>query len=149
LLKQGRIWSGARLRTDRPFYLALNDDQQYARVAATVAERINENFHGRYLGGPSAEIATARTSGGVYLSVPHQYKHNLPRYLRVVCLTPLRTEAAQSGYRRKLGEDLLDPAHAVSAALRLESLGKESVPLLKRGLQSDRPLVRFVAAEAL
>jgi flagellar basal body P-ring protein FlgI len=149
LLKQGRIWGGARLRTDRPFYLALNDDQQYARVAATVAERVNETFHGRYLGGPSGEVATARNSSGVYLSVPQQYKHNLPRYLRVVRTIPLRMDAAQAGYRRKLGEDLLDAAHAVTAALRLESLGKDSVPLLKRGLQSDRPLVRFVAAEAL
>jgi hypothetical protein len=149
LLKQGRIWGGGRLRTDRPFYLALNDDQQYARVAAIVADRINETFHGRYLGGPSAEVAKARTSGGVYLNVPQQYKHNLPRYLRVVCKIPMRPESAQNGYRRKLGDDLLDPAHAVTAALRLEALGKDSVPQLKRGLQSDRPLVRFVAAEAL
>ncbi|HMF14759.1 MAG TPA: flagellar basal body P-ring protein FlgI, partial [Gemmataceae bacterium] len=147
--KQGRIWGGARLKTDRPFYLALNDDQQYARVAATVADRTNDTFHGRYLGGPSAAVATAKTSSGVYLNVPQQYKHNLPRYLRVVCKIPMRQDAAQSGYRRRLSEDLLDPARAVAAALRLEALGKDSVPVLKRGLQSDRPLVRFVAAEAL
>lgn len=148
-VKQGRIWGGARVRADRPFYLVLNEDQQYARVASLVADRINETFHGRFLAGPSAEIATAKTNTGVFLSVPQQYKHNLPRYLRVVRMIPLRMEGTQSGYRRKLSDDLVDPAHAVTAALRLEALGKDSVAVLKHGLERDRPLVRFAAAEAL
>jgi flagellar basal body P-ring protein FlgI len=148
-MKQGRIWSGGKVRTDRPFYLVLNDDQQYARVASAVADRLNETFHGRYLGGPGGEIANAKNNTGVFLTVPQQYKLNLPRYLRVVRMIPMRMDASQNGYRRKLAEDLLDPAHTVTAALRLEALGKDSVPLLKRGLESDRPLVRFVAAEAL
>src|SRR5207248_10163062 len=130
-----------------------NEDQHSARVAGIVADRINETFHGRFLSGPSSEIASAKNNTGVFLSVPQQYKHNLPRYLRVVRMIPVRTDAAatagQTAYRRKLSEDLLDPAHAVTAALRLEALGKDSVAMLKRGLQSDRPLVRFAAAEAL
>jgi flagellar basal body P-ring protein FlgI len=148
-VRQGRIWGGGRVKADRPFYLVLNEDQQYARVASNVADRINETFHGRYLGGPSEEVAVAKTSSGVFLSVPQQYRHNLPRYLRVVRLIPLRMDSTQGGYRKKLGEDLLDPVYTVTAALRLEALGKDSVPILKRGLQSDRPLVRFAAAEAL
>jgi flagellar basal body P-ring protein FlgI len=151
-VKQGRIWNGARVRAERPFYLALNEGQQFARIASIVADRINETFQARFPGGPSGEIALATNSQGVFLSVPQQYKHNLPRYLRVVCLIPMRIDAAageQGAYRRMLGEDVLDPAHCITAALRLEALGKESVPLLKRGLQSDRPLVRFAAAEAL
>jgi hypothetical protein len=147
--KQGRIWGGARVRADRPFYLVLNEDQQYARVASLVADRINETFHGRFLAGPSSEIATAKTNTGVFLSVPQQYKHNLPRYLRVVRMIPLRPDTPQNSYRRKLGDDLLDPTHTVTAALRLEALGKDSVAVLKHGLESDRPLVRFAAAEAL
>src|SRR5262245_49020001 len=152
-LKQGRIWGGGRVKADRPLYLALNEDQQYARVAGIVADRINETFHGRFLSGPSTEIASAKTNTGVFLSVPQQYKHNLPRYLRVVRMIPVRNDAAataaQTPYRRKLSEDLLDPAHCITAALRLEALGKDSVAVLKPGLQSDRPLVRFAAAEAL
>jgi flagellar basal body P-ring protein FlgI len=151
-VKQGRIWGGARVRTDRPFYLVLNQDQQYARVASNVADRINETFQGRSYGGPTTELAAAKTNTGVYLNVPPQYKHNLPRFLRVVRMIPLRTEAASgdiAAYRRKLSEDLLDPAFTVMAALRLEALGKDSAPTLKRGLQNERPLVRFTAAEAL
>jgi hypothetical protein len=148
-VKQGRIWSGGRVRTDRPFYLVLNEDQQYARVAGAVADRLNETFQGRYLGGPSGEMASAKNNTGVFLTVPQQYKHNMPRFLRVVRMIPMRLDTAQSPYRRKLAEDLLDPVHTITAALRLEALGKDSVPLLKRGLESDRPLVRFAAAEAL
>jgi hypothetical protein len=148
-VRQGRVWGGGRVKADRPIYLVLNEDQQYARVASTVADRINETFHGRYLGGPSGEVAVAKTSSGVFLSVPQQYKHNLEHYLRVVRLIPLRMDATQSAYRHKLSEDLLDPASTITAALRLEALGKDSVPILKRGLESDRPLVRFAAAEAL
>jgi hypothetical protein len=52
-------------------------------------------------------------------------------------------------YRKRVGEDLLDPAHTISAALRLEALGTESIPALKSGLESSHTLVRFAAAEAL
>src|SRR5262249_39850400 len=38
---------------------------------------------------------------------------------------------------------------SVAAALRLEALGKDSIPALKRGLESDNTLVRFCACEAL
>src|SRR5262245_772906 len=35
------------------------------------------------------------------------------------------------------------------AALRLEALGKESIPILRKGLESPEPLVRFCSAESL
>ncbi len=63
---------------------------------------------------------------------------------------PLREVPEQQGrYRRRLHKMLLDPSDTVRAALRLESLGKESVPALKQGLSSPHALVRFASAEAL
>jgi hypothetical protein len=148
-LRQGRIWGGGRCQLDRPFYLYLNGNEQKVRVARTVAERINETFHGSGRG-QMAELAEAKTKELVYLNVPSQYRLNLPRYLRVVRLVPLwETEAARIPYHRRLEEQLLDPARAVTAALRLEALGQDSIPSLKRGLASEHPLVRFAAAEAL
>jgi hypothetical protein len=52
-------------------------------------------------------------------------------------------------YRRKLNDMLLDPKETVYAALRLEALGKDSIPALQKGLTSDSVLVRFASAEAL
>jgi hypothetical protein len=148
-LRQGRIWGGGRGKLDRPFALVLNSDQQFARIAQTVAERTNETFHGSFPSLSSA-LATAHDKKIVYLNVPPHYRHNLPRYLRVVRLIPLReTPESGSAYRRRLANDLLDPAHTITAALRLEALGESSVPALKQGLQSKHPLVRFSSAEAL
>jgi hypothetical protein len=164
-VKQARIWGGARCKLPRPFYLMLKSDQQYARVAKVVADRVNETFHTAALGVPGEEMAKAMNNSVVVLNVPPQYRHNLPRYLRVVRLVPLRenpdalhdNHAASAGkasapansYRQRLEQDLLDPVHTVTAALRLEALGQGSLPALKAGLQHEHPLVRFCSAEAL
>lgn len=148
-LRQGRIWGGARSRINLPFYLALKPDQQFARVAQAVADRVNETFHGQFPGQQN-QLATAKTRSVVFLNVPAHYRHNLPRYLRVVRLVPLEGGPnAPIEYQRQLAQDLLNPGRTVTAALRLEALGTASTPLLKEGLQSDHTLVRFTSAEAL
>ena len=89
--------------------------------------------------------------------MPPAYKLNLPRFLRVVRLVPLQGASDRPAprtptrgvYRQRLAEDLLDPARTVTAALRLEALGQQSIPALKTGLESTHPLVRFCAAESL
>jgi hypothetical protein len=148
-LRQGRIWGGGHSKIDRPFYLIFNNDQQRAPVVQHAADRINETFHGPNRGS-LADIATAKTNAYLLLRIPQQYKYNLPRYLRVVRLIPLRDlPPANSPYRHRLAEQLLDPAHTVTAALRLEALGSESIPTLKQGLASSHAIVRFASAEAL
>ncbi|MFN4260995.1 MAG: flagellar basal body P-ring protein FlgI [Gemmataceae bacterium] len=149
-LKKGRIWGGGKCLIDRPFYLTLNSDQQYVAVAMRIADRINETFHGSFRGLAGSEIASAKTKTAVALGVPEQYRHNLPRYLRVVRLMPLDgTAMTSSAYRRALEADLFEPSRTVVAALRLEALGPDSIPVLKNGLKSHHPLVRFTSAEAL
>lgn len=159
-LRQGRIWGGGRCHLDRPLHLILRDKQQHASIASSVADRINATFHGSSKGVPGEQIASAKNKTLVLLSVPHQYRHNLPRYLRVVRLVPLREPSEQVrpgedgterrlSYRRCLEEDLLRPSRTVTAALRLESLGHRSLPPLKAALGNEHPLVRFAAAEAL
>jgi hypothetical protein len=148
-LKQGRIWGGARSKLDRGFQLIFNDGHQRAPIVQKVADRINETFHGADRGVLS-NVAVAKTKSYLVLNVPAQYKLNLPRYLRVIRLIPYEaTPDANSPYRRRLEHQLLDPTHTITAALRLEALGSEGVEVLKKGLDSTHPLVRFAAAEAL
>ena len=161
-LRQGRVWGGGRCLQPRPFFLVLNGEHQYARVASAVADRINETFHSADTGNPNDRLAVAKNKSVVLLHVAPQYRQNLPHYLRVVRLIPLREGGAARGdgkpaaapglratYRRQLEEDLLNPSRTVTAALRLEALGTGSVPALKAGLESEHPLVRFCSAEAL
>jgi hypothetical protein len=166
--RQGQIWGGGRCKIDRPFYLMLNDGHQYARMAKTVADRINECFHGPNRGG-LADLAVPQSKAVVMLQAPQQYRRNLPRFLRVVGVTPLgetldglhierltRPANAKpvavgldSPYWKLLEEQLLEPAHTIMAALRLEAQGNDAIGVLKTGLQSDHALVRFASAEAL
>jgi hypothetical protein len=136
----------------------MNSDQQFARMTALIADRVNDTFQAGVQAGSKTAIAYTRDNLAVYLRVPPQYKLNLPRYLRVVRLIPLQDgldgparggESGRRSYRQRLVEDLLDPARTVTAALRLEALGQHSIPAIKKGLESKHPLVRFCAAEAL
>jgi flagellar basal body P-ring protein FlgI len=146
--KFGRVWGGSTCLESPPLALELNTDQQQARIAARVAERINETFPGARIG--NDQLASAKNRALIILGVPSQYRHNLPHYLRVVRAIPLDHVPPKDGaYRRKLAEQLLDPAAAISAAIRLEALGEDSVPVLKSALKEPSFLVRFAAAEAL
>jgi hypothetical protein len=155
-VKQGRIWGGGRSRIDQSFALVMNADQQFARVTSVVADRINETFHAG-LRGVDDKLAVASNNLAVALRVPVQYRYNHPRYLRVVRMIPLLGGADaplgegpdRRSYRQRLTADLLDPGHTVVAALRLEALGTDSIPLFKKGLNSSYPLVRFCCAEGL
>jgi hypothetical protein len=157
-VKHGRIWSGGRCLTSASFSLLLHPNQQFGRVSAEIADRINEAFQTSFHGDASTAVAEAQRNLGVKLRVPPQYRLNTPRFLRVVRLIPMTNQIdAPSGkgddhrtYRQKLADDLLDPARTVSAALRLEALGQISKPALKKGLDPrHHPLVRFCSAEAL
>jgi hypothetical protein len=172
--RRARIWGGGISNLDRPFYLLLKNDEKSARIANAVAERLNLMFqddnrvHKMIQQNSSqlfllddvtqqlnqkqdrGEMARAVNKEMIFLRVPYAYRYNAERYLRVARLMPLREVPEKQGrYRRRLQKMLLDPSDTIRAALRLEALGKESVPALKRGLDSDYPLVRFAAAEAL
>jgi hypothetical protein len=156
-VKQGRIWAGGHTKVDQPVGLMMNRDQQFASKTSMVADRVNETFHGGLRNDPDTKLAAPQQNLGVALRVPPQYRHNLPRFLRVARLIPLRDVADlpsgegadRRSYRQRVAADLLDPARTVTAALRLEALGSSSIPFLKEGLTSTHPLVRFCAAEAL
>lgn len=174
---RGRIWSGGVSLIDRPYYFVLKNDKKFARVANTIADRINLMLpddpvkrqevllHKRLLvldevtqqlndkfkpAVGRSETARAINKEVVNVHVPYAYRLNSERYLRVARLIPLREPGEnQPRYRRQLEHMLLDPTTTMRAALRLEALGKDSVPVLQKGLKSDHPLVRFSAAEAL
>jgi hypothetical protein len=144
-----RVWAGGRSLISRNLWIVMDGKYESAPVVQRVAERINATFHGPSPGAIGG-VAVAKTKSYLTLDIPPQYRLNLPRYLRVVRMIPVQEDPpAGSPYRSALEEELLDPAKTITAALRLEALGKSSVPALKQGLQSEETLVRFTSAEAL
>jgi Flagellar P-ring protein len=156
-VKQGRIWGGGKSRISRPLYLFMNEQRQQAANTSLVAERINDSFRSSLGGALGDKIADPKSGTLVVLNIPPQYRLNLPHFMRVVGLIPLRnnetsaSKAADAGrsYRKRLEEEVLDQAHAVTAALRLEALGESGKGALKLGMKSDSQLVRFCCAESL
>jgi hypothetical protein len=143
----GKVWAGGKvLLPDRPFVLEVNPPS--VKTAVGIAGRVNETFHGP--GSSAAPIAVAKNDTTVVLSVPGPYRLNLGRFLRVVRLIPLEgSPKSDSAYVKKINDQLLDPERTVTAALRLEALGNQSIPALKLGLMSENEMVRFASAEAL
>ncbi len=146
-LRAGRIWGGGRITRPRPYLFVMKPGDQNIRTAANVAERLNATFHGTT--GPDLKIAEAKTRDFVMIHVPYAYRHNHYRFLLVARQVPMVPVAPDSLYRRKLEEELLDPATSLTAAIKLEALGGESRRALRLGLESPSPWVRFAAAEAL
>jgi flagellar basal body P-ring protein FlgI len=146
-VKKAFVWKGAKAKREQPFYLVLNPDQQKFRMAIGVADRINETFHGP---GAAEKLATARSEYTVVLNVPAQYRGNTAHFLRVVRMIPVDAVDMGGRYWKKLEEQLVQPETCLSAGLRLEALGRDTVKVLTNAIKSSPyPLVRFAAAESL
>lgn len=154
-MKQGRVWKGGNCLVHRPFHLYLTQDNQFARISSLIADRVNSTFRTQ-IDSDSNDLAVAKDNRIVMLAVPPRYQRNLRRYLRIVRMVPLSEDyegdednAPRRNYREQLRHDILDPAHTVLAAMRLEALGEASIPVLKQGLENKDPLVQFSAAQSL
>jgi flagellar basal body P-ring protein FlgI len=155
--RRAQLWGGGKCKASRPLYLFMNEQRRQAANANLIAEKINETFRGSLGGALGDKIADAKNGNVVVLKVPPQYRLNLQHYAQVVGLIPLRTKETSASkqadngrsYSQRLKDELLDPAHAVTAALRLEALGEAGKPALKAGLRSDSALVRFCCAESM
>ena len=146
-LKVGRIWGGGRIKDSRPYYFMMKPGDQSIRMAANVAERLNATFHGN--GDPNLRIADAKTRELVVVSVPYAYRHNHHRYLLVARQVPINPITPESFYRRRLEDELHDPATTLTAAIKLEALGVNTRQALRVALNNSSPWVRFAAAESL
>lgn len=145
-LKAGRVWGGGRVAQHRPYYFLMNPGDQNARMAGEVAERLNATFS---TGDPNLKVAEFKTRELVLVHVPPAYRHDHYRYLVVARQVPIVPVAADSLYRRKLEDELLDPATALRAAVRLEAAGGDNLRALRIAKENPSPWVRFAAAESL
>ncbi len=149
ILGRGRVLGGGRALKSRPLALVLQPGSKSVRVSAQVQASVDARFH-RFVQGNKVGVATAKTDEYVELGVNPRYKSNIPRYLQVVRAVPLRESSQDRSLRIKLLEkQLLDPFTAARAAVRLEAIGHEGIPILKKGLTSEDPEVRFYSAESL
>ncbi len=146
---RGRVLGGGRSLIDRPIGLVVTGENHSLMTTTHLAAAINRRFyafdHGKKIG-----VAEPKDDDYIELKISPVYKNNLARYLRVVQSVAIRETPQQRIDRLdRLERLLLEPVSAPRAAERLEAIGQEAIPVLKKGLQSPNAEVRFYSAEAL
>jgi hypothetical protein len=133
----------ARLR-----HADFSDTEKRLLLLGYTTQQLNSNRES-YGAGPG-DIAKASKEGGIFVRVPSIYRLDHQRFVDVSGRTPLKeVDTDLPRYRKRLEKMLLDPRDTREAALRLEAMGRDIIPVLKTGLESKHPFVRFCSAEAL
>jgi hypothetical protein len=148
-LLRGRVLGGGRITHGRELGLLIRPDEKSVFLSKQIGDSVNRRFH-TYTKGVQQGVATPHTDEFIEL-LPHaRYKYNMPRYMLVVRSIAVKESVEeQAGRLRLLEKQLLDPVTSSNAALRLEAVGKDGIPVLKNGLNTTDPEVRFYSAEAL
>ena len=146
---RARVPGGGVSLTSRSIGLILAPEHRSVALSKRLGDTINKRFHA-VIKGSKRGVATPKTDRFVELEVPPVYKRNLDRYIRVIrAVAVVEPPAGRHARLELLDRQLADPVTAPSAALRLEAIGKEAIPTLRKALESKDAEVRFAAAEAL
>ncbi len=148
-MRRGHILGGAVMLEERPLGLGLIEGEVSIAASAAIGAAINNRFH-MYREGTKQGVATPMTDKFITLDVHPRYKDSISRYVRVIRFIPLsRATEFRRRYLAECEAQLLVESTAQVGALKLEAMGKEAIPSLKKGLESQNELVRFCSAEAL
>ncbi|MCY2989321.1 MAG: flagellar basal body P-ring protein FlgI [Planctomycetota bacterium] len=146
---RGRAIGGGVALTSRTLGLMVRSENHSIKTSTQVGTAINARFH-TYDQGIKRGVATPKRDNFVELEVHARYKHNISRYLEVVkniALTDTPTDRLQRLVI--LERKLFESSTAAAAALQLEAIGKEAIPVLEKALRAEDPETRFYAVEAL
>ena len=145
----GRVLGGGRAKEDSPYLLAIKENRRSGKTSQLIENVITQRFH-QVEGSERKGMGHAVTDAKIVLRVPKTYHHNQDRFHQIVkYLSLVDNPQLRQARLDQWGKDLLDPKKAGVAALKLEGLGPNANPTLKKALGSPEETVRFFAAEAL
>lgn len=145
----GIVLGGGKALEDRPLGLTIRTENYSPKTTTMMSRSINSRFTTVGEAGRKG-VAEPKTDKIIELVVPNNYKHNVGRYLAVVKNIAFSEPISQRVERmEELDRQLGEPSTAGLAAIRLEALGKEGIPALKRALRHHDLEVQFHAAQAL
>lgn len=146
---QGRILGGGRVQKDGRLDLRIRSDYRHVAIAQRLADVINRRFY--YFDGTTRKgIANPREDDLIELEVSERYRQNVHRMMAVVLAMGTEGDLGKTQERLEpLGRMLMEPTTAQDAALQLEGIGQEGIPVLTSALGVSNPEIRFYASEAL
>lgn len=146
---EGTILSGGRIQITRKLGLVLRPEFQHAKTSNALAAAINRRFF-FFDGTTRRGIAKAKEDDFLEMETHPRYRKNIPRMMAVIQAISTAPESSATQTRlAELANELSAPATAADAALQLEAMGENAVPILIDALDSPNPELRFYAAEAL
>ncbi|MEX2169483.1 MAG: flagellar basal body P-ring protein FlgI [Pirellulales bacterium] len=150
LSTRGRILGGGVATKSRPLGLIISREYKSIRLSQDIAKCVNDRFH-TFRNGRKEGVAVPKTDEFVELQIDDRYKENVGRFMRIIRHLAVNELPARRQARiQLLGQQLLDPLTAATAAMRLEAIGdSQAIEVLKTGVASSDPEVRFYSAEAL
>ncbi|MCA9154873.1 MAG: flagellar basal body P-ring protein FlgI [Pirellulaceae bacterium] len=148
--KRGRVLGGGTCGIDRPLGLMVSKDYSSVQTARLIGVAINARFHHFSGNGLKKGVATPKEDDFIEIVAHPTYKHNLNRYMAVLRSIAVRESAQQRLDRmEQLKLQLAEPISASRAAMQLEAIGRDAIPILREGTRAIDPQIRFHAAEAL
>ncbi|MGE5191810.1 MAG: flagellar basal body P-ring protein FlgI [Deltaproteobacteria bacterium] len=153
-LKRGRILGGGKYiggltRKGRSLGLYVRSDLRSVRTTRKIADHVGKRFH-YHEHGIKKPLATAKTDQHIELKVHPRYKENYIRYIHVIRNIALDETGPERKERmERLRKSLMLPQAAMQSATELEAIGPDSIVILKEGLASSDPEVRYYSADAL
>ena len=146
---RAKVPGGGVALQSRPIGLILAPEHRSVGLSKRIGDCINRRFH-TTVRGAKRGVATPKTDRFIELEIPPVYADNLGRYIRVVrCMAVVEPSGGRHARLELLRRQLADPVTAPGAALRLEAIGREAIPMLREALESKDAEIRFAAAEAL
>lgn len=146
---RGVVLGGGVLMDDRTFGLNIRSEDNPLRKATNISKAINERFTTVTRDGRTG-VATPKSDKIIELAIPESYRLNIGRYSQVIGQIAFDEQPHDRVNRlEQLGRELNEPVTCRDAALRLEALGADGVPALRRGLLNSDEEIRFQSAEAL
>ena len=146
---RARVPGGGVALATRTIGLIVAPEHRSVAMSKRIGDCINRRFHA-VVRGAKRGAATPKTDRYIELQIPATYRHNLARFVRVVrCVAVIEPPGGRHARLELLTRQLADPVTAPGAALRLEAIGKEAIPTLRKALESRDAEIRFAAAESL
>ena len=145
----GTVLGGGVAKSDRDLALLIRNGSGSIKTSTSISGAINQRFTVSTSSGLTG-VANSKTDQIIQLKIPHVYRFNVGRYAQVIS-NMTYSEPAHMRVNRmdELELQLQDPLTTGLAAVRLEAIGKQALPTLKRALRHPDPNVRFSAAQSL
>ena len=145
----GYILGGGVALEDRKLGLTIGVEDFAPKTSVMISRAINSRFTTVDSSGRHG-VAEPKTDRVIEIEVPNAYRHNIGRYLQVISnLAHSESTADRLVRMEKLESDLSKPNEAGITSVRLEALGQDGIPILKRALLQDDLEIKFYAAQAL